>query len=124
MFDSTHCHQRCMSAKTVVSCIPKTTLKCLEPFLDICMVGAAPIARLAQRKNHQLFVTSLHDIEKALAPRKAVDILAKLPQEYHEFAPLFSQEESNKLPPYRAYDHTIPLAPGKEPPKGPLYNMS
>lgn len=88
------------------------------------MVGAAPIAWLDQCKNHQLFVTSLRDIEKALAPRKAVDILAKLPQEYHEFTALFFREESDKLPPHCVYDHTIPLAPGKEPPKGPLYNMS
>ena len=55
---------------------------------------------------------------------KAVNVLAHLPEEYYEFAPLFSQEESNKLPLHCPYDYTIPLAPGKEPPKGPLYNMS
>ena len=88
------------------------------------MVSAAPITCLAQRRNHELFVTSLRDIEKALAPWEAVDVLAKLPSEYYEFASLFSWEESDKLPSHRPYDHTIPLIPDKELPKGPLYNMS
>ena len=115
-----------MSAKTVVPCVPKNLLESpvYESSLNICMVGAAPIICLAQRKKHQLFVTSLKDIEKALAPQEAVDVLAKLPREYHEFATLFSWEEFNKLPSHRPYDHTIPLLPDKEPPKGPLYNMS
>ena len=88
------------------------------------MVSAALITHLAQRRNHELFVTSLRDIEKALAPWEAVNVLAKLPSEYYEFASLFSWEESDKLPSHRPYDHIIPLIPGKELPKGPLYNMS
>ena len=88
------------------------------------MVGAAPITCLAQRRNHELFVTSLRDIEKALAPWEAVNVLAKLPSEYHEFASLFSREKSDKLPSHRPYDHIISLISGKELPKGPLYNMS
>ena len=81
-----------MSAKTVVPCVLKALLELSrsEPSLDIRMVSAAPITCLAQRRNHELFVTSLRDIEKALAPREAVDVLAKLPSEYHEFASLFS----------------------------------
>ena len=88
------------------------------------MVSAAPITCLAQRRNHELFVTSLMNIEKALAPWEAVNVLAKLPSEYHEFASLFSQEKSDKLPLHRPYDHIIPLISDKELPKGPLYNMS
>ena len=114
-----------MSAKTVVPCVPKNLLEfSVLSFLNICIVSAALITCLAQRKNHQLFVTSLKDIEKALALQEAVNVLTKLLREYHEFATLFSQEESNKLPSHRLYDHTIPLLSGKESPKGPLYNMS
>ena len=81
-----------MSAKTVVSCVLKALLKLSrsEPFLNICMVSAAPITCLAQRRNHELFVTSLRNIEKALASQEAVNVLAKLLSEYHEFASLFS----------------------------------
>ena len=87
------------------------------------MVSAAPITCLAQRKNYQLFVTSVKAIEEALAPWEAVNVLAKLPREYHEFATLFSQEKSNKLPSHRSYNYIIPLLSDKESPKGPLYNM-
>ena len=80
-----------MSAKTVIPCVPKNLLEfsVYESPLDICMISAALITCLAQRKNHQLFVTSLKNIEKALAPQETVNILAKLLREYHEFATLF-----------------------------------
>ena len=115
-----------MFAKTVIPCVPKNLLEfsVYESSLNICIVSAAPIICLAQRKNHQLFVTSLKNIEKALAPQEAVNILAKLLREYHEFTILFFWEEFNKLPSHRPYDHTIPLLSDKEPLKGPLYNMS
>ena len=124
VFDSDDCLKRCMTAKTTVPCVPKSAIERPKQDLDICLVGAAPIARLAQRKGHQLFMASMRDIEKALAPKKEVDVLSKLPEEYHDFASLFSRKEADKLPPHRPYDHTIPLAPGKEPPFGSLYNMS
>ena len=87
-------------------------------------MNAALIIRLARRRNHELFVTSIKDTEKALAPWEAVNVLAKLPKEHHEFATLFSREEFNKLPSHRPYNHTIPLLSDKESPKDPLYNMS
>ena len=115
-----------MSAKTVVSCVPKNLLESsvYESPLNICMVGTALITCLAQRKNHQLFVTLLKDIEKALASQEAVNVLVKLLREYHEFATLFFWEEFNKLPSHCPYDHTIPLLSDKESLKGLLYNMS
>ena len=70
VFDFTHCHQRCMFTKTVIPCVLRNLLELPVPehTLDICMVGAAPITCLAQRKNYQLFVTSVKAIEEALAP--------------------------------------------------------
>ena len=126
VFDSNHCHQWCMSAKTVILCILRTILEHsdLEPSLNICIVNAALIIRLACYRNHELFVTSIKDIEKVLALWEAVNILAKLPREHHEFATLFSWEKFNKLPLHWLYNHIIPLLPDKEPSKGSLYNMS
>ena len=115
-----------MSAKTVILCILRTILKHsdLEPSLNICIVNAAPIIHLAHRRNYELFVTSIKNIEKALALWEAVNVLAKLPREHHEFTILFSQEEFNKLPSHQLYDHIIPLLSDKEPSKSFLYNMS
>ena len=47
-----------------------------------------------------------------------------VPQDYHEYLDLFSEEEAKELPQHRIYDHTIPLIDGKQPPFGPLYAMS
>jgi hypothetical protein len=43
---------------------------------------------------------------------------------YHKFLLVFDQQETDKLPPYRKYDHKIELLLGKLPPAGPLYNIS
>ena len=114
-----------MSAKTVILCILRTILEHsdLKLSLNICMVNVASIIRLACRRNHELFVTSIKDIEKALALWEAVNVLIKLPREHHEFATLFFWEKFNKLPSHWLYDHIIPLLSDKEPSKGPLYNM-
>ena len=124
VFNAPSCFQQCMSKKTVVPCIPKEEVKRSESLMDIRMIGPAPLAHLARRPGHQVFVASMKDIEKALAPKEEIDVMSKLPSEYHEFASLFSREEADKLPPHRPYDHKIPLKPGVEPPFGPLYSMS
>ena len=69
VFDFNYCHQRCMSAKTVILCILRTILEHsdLELSLNICMVNAALIICLACCRNYELFVTSIKNIEKALA---------------------------------------------------------
>ena len=126
MFNLIHCHQQCISAKTVISCVLKALLKLSrsEPSLNICIVSAALITHLAQCRNHKLFVTSLRDIEKALVPWEAVNVLTKLLSEYYEFASLFFWEKSDKLSSYCSYDHIILLISDKELSKEPLYNMS
>ena len=88
------------------------------------MIDAAFIICLAQRKNHQLFITSLKNIEKALTPQETVNILIKLLREYYEFATLFFWEKFNKLPSHHLYDYIIPLLSDKKLSKGFLYNMS
>lgn len=47
-----------------------------------------------------------------------------IPDYYHEFMDVFSEEEANQLPPHRPVDHRIPLEEGKTPGYGPLYPMS
>jgi len=79
---------------------------------------------------HQIFAASMADIQKALAPKKKPDLKTELPQQYQDFAPLFSAEKAGRLPPLRGkgIDHSIELEEkdGKPvtPPYGPLYNMT
>jgi len=51
-------------------------------------------------------------------------ILQILPQEYHEFASVFSKTESIKLPEHRKYDMAIEIEEGKTIPWGPIYSLS
>ena len=53
-----------------------------------------------------------------------VRIKALVPEEYHDFLPLFMEAVHNVLPPHRIYDHSIPLKEGTQPPFGPLYSLS
>lgn len=53
------------------------------------------------------------------------EVLEKfVPQEYREFADVFSEGEARDLPPHRPYDHTIDLDEGSALPVGRVYNMS
>jgi len=121
VFDSPFCHRHCMTTTIVVKCRPQVIRS--GKILDIATIGAAPMMVLSRKKNHTIFTVTMRDIDKALAVEKPLD-LSKLPEEYREFADLFSRELSDKLPPRRPYDHKIPLIPGAVPPFGPLYGMS
>ncbi len=50
--------------------------------------------------------------------------LSAIPQEYHDFADVFSKAKANKLPPHRPYDLKIELEGGATPPHGPIYSLS
>ena len=48
----------------------------------------------------------------------------QLPKKYIEFSDVFDKVKANRLPEHRPYDCPIDLQPGKEPPWGPIYNLS
>jgi hypothetical protein len=43
-----------------------------------------------------------------------------IPEEFSEFADVFSKTSADRLPEHTQYDHTIPLEPGSKPPFGPI----
>jgi len=47
-----------------------------------------------------------------------------IPEEYHEFADVFSKAKADTLAPHRPYDLKINLEEGSSPPFGPIYSMS
>ena len=125
MFNFTHCHQWCISVKTVIFCVLRNFFESSvsESILNICIISTALIICLTQCKNHQLFIISVKAIEKAFALWEKVNILIKLLREYYEFATLFFWEKFNKLSLHCFYNHTISLLSDKKPSKGSLYNM-
>jgi hypothetical protein len=46
---------------------------------------------------------------------KTIKIDERIPHQYRAFSDVFSNEESNKLPPSRPWDHKIELKPGAPP---------
>lgn len=79
-------------------------------------VNATAFAALARRKGLsevQVFAASIADINKALQPKKKVDVRAMLPSQYQEFYELFNLKEADRLPPHRGpgVDHKIELNP-------------
>ena len=53
------------------------------------------------------------------------DISLDLPEEYREFAEVFSMEAARRLPEHREkFDAVIELEPGKQPPVGRLFQLS
>jgi len=77
----------------------------------------AGILRRAQRKKKnryeapsRIFAISLADIEKALAPKKVLNLRKILPKHYYKHLKLFDYKNADKLPPYRlGIDHSIKL---------------
>ena len=53
-----------------------------------------------------------------------VESTVQLPKKYHHYADVFDKVQANTLPHHRPYDCPIDLQPGKEPPWGPIYNIS
>ena len=47
-----------------------------------------------------------------------------IPEEYEDFADVFSEKEASEFPAYTWTEHAIDLVEGKEPPYGPIYNLS
>ena len=76
------------------------------------------------KSDHRIMAASIEDIREALREKPFVDPAEKLPGIYHDYLPVFSKVEADKLPPHRPSDHRIILKPGSEPPWGRLYGMS
>ena len=90
------------------------------------MVGAASFVRSAKREKLQILSTSLYELNRSL-DRKTIEegkLEELIPEEYHNFLPLFSEIVARELPPHRPYDHSIPLKNGFNPPFGPIYSLS
>ena len=64
------------------------------------------------------------DIKKALAPKKYINFVIKVPVEHHKYLDVFLWKETDKLIEHWLYDYKIVLKEGKQPGFRPLYRMS
>ena len=59
-----------------------------------------------------------------MSPEERAEFERTVPEQYHDYADVFSEAAAASLPPHRPYDHTIDLEEGAMPPYGPIYSMS
>ena len=75
-------------------------------------------------KNMEIFSILICNIEKTLALKSITNLAKKLLTEYHDFLNIFSQVDSDILPPHCFYDYKISLMEKKSLLWGLLYSVS
>ena len=92
----------------------------------ISLVNATAFARACKMPGAQLFTMKTSDSVSANSCSVSGDPpdLSHIPEDYHDFADVFSKSKADTLPPHRPYDLKIDLEEGGSPPIGPMYSLS
>ena len=94
----------------------------------ISMIGAAAFMHASKQNGSQCF--SLHLSDPLLSAKSTTlsdktPNLSEIPEEYHDYADVFSESEASKLAPHRPYDLKIDLEDGATPPPiSAMYSLS
>ncbi len=107
---------------TVSILISSTSL--LLKHLKIYTINNALFLQLARKKNHDLFIIFMKNIDKVLKITFFVDFVMLLLFKYHDFLNVFSCKLMNTLSERRFYDHKIQLQKSKTSILKFLYDMS
>ena len=95
----------------------------------ISFINAAAYVRACKLEGTQVFQLNLTSDSELFAraattsTEDGVD-LSKIPEEYHEFADVFSKSRADTLAEHRPYDLNIQTEEGSIPPLGPIYSLS
>ena len=96
--------------------------------LQISLINAPAYLHAAHLPGSEVFQLSL---TREGTYRKAVHHntlptmdLSNVPEEYHEFADVFSKQKADTLPPHQSYDLKIELEDSASPPPGCMYSLS
>ena len=117
-FSSGFCHAHCLPTRDP----PQESKKPL----GISMISRAALRVAILQPGAECFVIYLMARDgKVELKTTGLDLATQLiPQEYHEYLSVFSEEEARALPPRRYVDHAIPIVDGGKPPFGRMYSMS
>ena len=135
-FSSEYCDTNCLTSPRSIIALPThpENTSCSQPTPEeniatsstkqfqhpiINIVSATAFARTIKKCN--IYLLRLSEIVKEI---NVPSDFKSIPQDYHEFADVFSKEKADKLPDHSLYDHTIPLENGASPPFGPIYRLS
>ncbi len=93
---------------------PKISIISVAAFVRACAEDGA------QQYTLQPSAPSISGMASSTAPPDMTEI----PAEYHDFADVFSDSLSEKLPEHRPYDLKINIEEGTSPLLGPIYSLS
>lgn len=80
---------------------------------NVRFVSGAAFMLLARKYPQNVSAVTLADLDRALTPKEHIDPLPLIPEEFRDFADVFSQRESETLPLHcEGIDCTIPLKEG------------
>lgn len=65
-----------------------------------------------------------YSIDPSVVPGHPDTDNTPIPTLYQDYLDVFSEDNSNRLPPHTSFDHKIPIEKGKTPPFGPIYPLS
>ena len=93
---------------------------------SISFIGAAAFAHALRAEGSTLYKLTLSTVNGRSVSTTAEppQDFSALPDEYRDYADVFSAAESEKLAPHRLYDLKIDLENGAVPPPGPIYSLS
>jgi hypothetical protein len=94
---------------------------------NIVMLNGASFFRTVKKGKLQAFKASLYDINKAIEAKELKErpLEEIVPEQYHEFLPVFNKVLADRLPPHRpGIDHEVWLKDGETPTWGLLYSIS
>src|SRR5271168_4136136 len=102
----------------------------LKPFTvppHVALIGAPAFALASRQPGAQCFKIHLSDLSvsgKSASISDETPDLSHIPEEYHDFADVFSKIKADILAPHQPYDLKINLEEGASPPVGPMYSLS
>jgi len=98
-----------------------------QPKPSVSFINAAAYARATRTEGSVSFQLLLSDpslCRRSASTTPAEPDMSGVPEEYHEYADVFSKERADTLPDHRPYDLKIDLEDGAEPPLGQMYSLS
>jgi len=91
----------------------------------IAIISAPALLRASQLSGSKIFAIQFSSTVQAKSTTISKKInLSSIPEEYHEYADVFSKSKAETLAPHRPYDLRIDLEKDSYPPVGTIYSLS
>jgi hypothetical protein len=99
----------------------------VTPLPHVSLINATAFLRATKLPGSVQFTLNLNDPSASASSaslEEPPDDWNNIPEQYREFADVFSKMKADKLAPHRPYDLTINLEEGAQPPVGCIYSLS